>query len=72
MSAFVFVVQGDKRTEARRLLEKLVADGTITGKLPDVDLQDDSTVAVIDPEHEGVIPDFEALGFKRQQDEDSH
>ncbi len=71
MSAHVLTAAGDVRTEARRLLERLVADGKIDGTLPDVALQDDSTVVIIDPAHESIIPEFEGIGFGRAQDEDS-
>ena len=72
MSAHILTAAGDVRTEARRLLERLVAEERIGGKLPDVDCQGDSTVVVIDPDQSELIPEFEKIGFVSQRDEDSY
>jgi hypothetical protein len=72
MSAHILTAAGDVRTEARRLLERLVEEKRVGGKLPDVDRQGDSTVVVIDPDLAGLIPEFEKIGFVTQRDEDSH
>jgi hypothetical protein len=71
MSAHILMAKGDVRTEARSLLERLVADNRVTGELPDIDRQGDSTVVVMDPHHEDIIPEFEKLGFLRRRDEDT-
>ncbi|HEX6693467.1 MAG TPA: hypothetical protein VF035_02070 [Longimicrobiales bacterium] len=72
MSAHILMAQGDVRAEARQLLEKLVADRRLDGNLPAVDQQGDSTVVVLDPEHESLIGDFEGIGFTRRREEDSY
>ena len=72
MSGHILTAVGDIRTEARRLLERLVAEERVVGKLPDVDRQGDSTVVVIDPELSDLIPEFEGIGFVTQREEDSY
>ena len=71
MSAHILLAEGDVRSEARRLLQRLIDDRRITGNIPDVDRQGDSTVVVLDPEHEPLIAEFERIGFTRRRDEDS-
>jgi hypothetical protein len=71
MSGHILMARGDVRLEANELLEGLVSERRVTGNLPDVDCQGDSTVVVLDPEHESIIADFERIGFTRRRDEDS-
>ena len=70
MSAHILIARGDVRSEARQLLDRLHGAQRL-GTLPDVDLQGDSTVVVIDPDNADVIPEFESIGFTRRRDEDS-
>ena len=71
VSAHILTADGDVRDKAAELLDRLVADGRMTGDLPDIDQQDDSTVIVIDPEYADLVEEFERIGFTRTQDEDS-
>ncbi len=71
MSGHILIAVGDKRAEARELLERLTAAKQMGDSIPDVDQQGDSTVVVMDQKHEFLIPEFEKIGFNRHVDEDT-
>lgn len=71
MSAHVLMADGDRRVAARSLLSRLVAGGKVNGDLPDINYSNERTTAVLDPDHENLIADFESIGFTRRRDEDS-
>jgi hypothetical protein len=71
MSGHILIARGDMTVETRKLLNDLAAANKLHGAAPDVEIEGDRTIIVMDQHQEDVIPEFERIGFVRQGDEDS-
>lgn len=71
MSGHILIAKGDVSVQARKLVDDLAAADRLGGSAPDIEVEGDRTVVVIDQHQEAIIDDFCNIGFTVHRDEDS-